>query len=113
MELLAFRLQLNVLQRSVRRPRLHRCGSIALGAAVAVVDRLAVAPGHRETGDADRLAPPGVSAVLDLESAPRPAGATACLLGNAKTDSPDESRETPMVAPCIHGELLKLGIDIG
>jgi hypothetical protein len=33
------------------------CGSIALGPAVAVLDRLAVCPGDRETGDGDRLAP--------------------------------------------------------
>jgi hypothetical protein len=34
-----------------------RCGPIALGPAVAVVDRLAVCPGDRETGDGDCLAP--------------------------------------------------------
>jgi transposase InsO family protein len=54
-----------------------------------------------------------VSTVLDLEGAPRPAGTTACLPGNAEPDSPDESRESLWGAPRIHGELLKLGIDIG
>ena len=34
-----------------------RCGPISLGPAVAVLDRLAVCPGHRETGDGDCLAP--------------------------------------------------------
>jgi len=29
--------------------------------------RLALCPGHREAGDGDRLAPPGIPAVLDLE----------------------------------------------
>jgi putative transposase len=34
-----------------------RCGLISLGPFVAVLDRLAVCPGDRETGDGDRLAP--------------------------------------------------------
>jgi hypothetical protein len=48
-----------------------RCGSIYLGPAIALLDWLAVCPGHRETRDGDWLAPQGVSAVLDLEGAPR------------------------------------------
>src|SRR6516225_6927845 len=71
-----------------------RCGPIALGPFVAVLDRLAVCPGPRETGDGDRLAPQGVSAVVDLEGAPRPAGTTAGLPGNTETDSPDEPRQS-------------------
>ena len=71
-----------------------RCGSISLGAVVAVLGRLAVCPGHRETGDGDCLAPQRVSTVLDLEGASRPAGTTAGLPGNTKTDSPDEPRES-------------------
>src|SRR6516165_4344417 len=66
-----------------------RCGSISLGPFVAVLDRLAVCPGPRETGDGDCLAPQRVSGVLDLEGAARPAGTTVCLPGSAET-SPDE-----------------------
>jgi ferrous iron transport protein B len=37
------------------------CGSISLGPVVAVLERLAVGPGHRETGDGDSLAPQRMS----------------------------------------------------
>jgi hypothetical protein len=80
---------------------------------VAIVDRLAVRPGHRETGDGDCLALQRGSIVLDLARCDCPARTTAGLQGNSKTDSPDEPREWLWGAPRIHGELLKLGIDIG
>src|SRR6516162_8388538 len=54
-----------------------RCRSISLGPVVAVLDWLAVCPGHRETGDGDCLAPQRVSGVLGLEGAARPAGTAA------------------------------------
>jgi hypothetical protein len=109
-----FAINSTFLQRSVKRAKADRCGSISLDPAVSVLDRLAVCPGHRETGDGDRLAPQRVSAVLDLEGAPRPGGTAACLPGNAEPDSPEISCENPLWgAPRIHGELLKLGIDIG
>jgi hypothetical protein len=73
-----------------------RCRSISLGSAVAVLVRLEVCPGHRETGDSDPVAPAGVSTVLDLEGAPRPPGATAWLAGNAGPDSPNESGESAL-----------------
>ena len=44
-----------------------RCGSSSLGAAVPVLEGLAVRPRRRQTGDCDRLAPQGVSVVLDVE----------------------------------------------
>jgi len=35
-------------------------------------------------------------AVLDMEGPPRTTWTTACLRGNAETDSPDESRQSPL-----------------
>jgi hypothetical protein len=55
MEMLALRHQLNVLRRSVKRAKLTAADRL-LCPAVAVLDRLAVCPGDRETGDGDRLA---------------------------------------------------------
>jgi len=51
-EVLALRHQLNVL-RAREATEADRCGSISLGPVVAVLDRLAVWPGDRETGDGD------------------------------------------------------------
>jgi hypothetical protein len=57
MEVLALRHQLNVLQALGEATEADRCGSISLGPVVAVLDRLAVCPGPRETGDGDCPAP--------------------------------------------------------
>src|SRR4051794_32323974 len=68
---------------------------------------------HRQSSDCDRLASQGLSTVLDLEGT---AWQTRPADGAAR--GPEliriMSRENPIWgAPRIHGELLKLGIDIG
>jgi hypothetical protein len=81
--------------------------------AVRGLERLAVCFGHRQTGHRHRLAPQGLSSVLDLESPPRSTGA-AVGGEDVRELIRRMSRENPLWgAPRIHGELLKLGIDIG
>jgi hypothetical protein len=74
MEVLALRHQLNVFAALGEASEADRRGSISLGPFVAVLDRLAVCPAHRETGDGDYVALQRVSGVLDLEGAPRQPG---------------------------------------
>jgi putative transposase len=77
------------------------------------VERLAIFLGRRQTGNRHWLAPQGIPAVLDVESASWPTRASTGVQRNTPTDSQDEPRESALGAPRIHGELLKLGIDIG
>src|SRR5215475_4441354 len=77
------------------------------------LERLAICLGHRQAGNRDRLASQGLSAVLDLESASWPTRPSTCVERGPPTDSADEPRQSSLGAPRIHGELLKLGIDIG
>ena len=55
----------------------------------------------------------GVSYVLDLESPSRQAPAPSRFTGHSRTDPPHEPRESRLGSTAHHGELLKLGIDIG
>jgi putative transposase len=81
--------------------------------AVLGLERLAIGSGHRQTGHRDCLAPQELSRVLDLED----------LRGQpGRPGVPEDVREVirrlscgnPLWgAPRIHGELLKLGFDIG
>jgi transposase InsO family protein len=50
---------------------------------------------------------------LDLESPTRQAGTPGDISGTSRTYPPHEQRKSWLGAPRIHGELLKLGIDIG
>jgi hypothetical protein len=47
-----------------------------------------------------------------LENSPRKAGAACGAKGNPRLDSHDEPRQFSLEAARIHGELLKLDIDI-
>ena len=68
---------------------------------------------HHEGVDGDRLASQGIPPVLDLEDPSWEAGAGNDSEGRTGADS-HSHRENPIWgAPKIHGELLKLGIDIG
>jgi hypothetical protein len=61
----------------------------------------------------DCLASERIPVVLDLESSSRPAWAAGGPERRARTDPKNEPRESVLGAPRIHGELLKLGIDVG
>jgi putative transposase len=83
-----------------------------VGQLVRRLERLALKYLPRQGFHRHRLASKGLSPVLDLENSLWQAGATCRAKGNPRLDSHDESRESSR-APRIHGELLKLGIDIG
>src|SRR5215469_3098763 len=85
-----------------------------MGRLVARLAKLARGAGHRPARDRDRVASPGLSHVLDLESAPWQTRSTGGPPRGPRFDPADEPRQ-PSVgrAPHIHGELLKLGITIG
>ena len=50
---------------------------------------------------------------MDKEGPARATRTPTCLPGNPGTDSENEPRQPDLGRPRIHGELLKLGIDIG
>jgi hypothetical protein len=56
LEILAFRHQLGVLQRSVKRPNLTRFDRLLWAAAVTYLAGLAVGVRHRQAGNGDRMA---------------------------------------------------------
>jgi putative transposase len=84
-----------------------------VGLAVGRLEGMAVRYLHRQSSDGDCLAPQGLPSVLDLEDSARSPG---------RPRVPREVRELIRMmsrenaiwgAPRIHGELLKLGIEIG
>ena len=80
--------------------------------AVPLVERLANGTRHRQAGDRHRLASPGLPRVLDVEESPAHR-ATASPARCPRLDSDDVARANPLWgAPRIHGELLKLGLDV-
>jgi transposase InsO family protein len=81
--------------------------------AVRSLERLAICLGHRQTGNRHWLAPPGLPAILDVEVRHGQPGRPA-VSKEIRQLIRKMSRENPLWgAPRIHGELLKLGIDIG
>jgi hypothetical protein len=74
---------------------------------------LAILVAHRQAGNRHWLAPQRLSVILDLESSSGPNWTSTGVQRDSATDSQDESRKPLCGAPRIHGELLKLGIDIG
>ncbi len=80
--------------------------------AVPGLEQLAGGPGHCPAGDRDRLASPRIPTVLDLEE-PSSAGPASRSARGSRPDPQNEPGEPDLGRPRIHGELLKLGIDIG
>jgi hypothetical protein len=80
---------------------------------VALLARLALGIGHRQARNGHCLASCRLSFVLDLEGALRKTRATRHFKRSPRSDSQDVPGESRLGAPRIHGELLKLGIDIG
>ena len=75
--------------------------------------RLALGISHRQAGNGCGLALHGFSLVLDLEGSTGTTG-TPAIARETRDLIRRMSRENPTWgAPRIHGELLKLGIDIG
>src|SRR5262245_9353270 len=112
LEILALRHQLQVLQTVASAPAvLSNDRPVALGVSGTFMERLADSPGDREAGDRHRLGSQGLSPILDVEeSAARRATAVP---PDVRMLIRTMSRDNPLWgAPRIHGELLKLGVDV-
>jgi putative transposase len=84
-----------------------------MGLALWSMGRMALGSAHRQTGNRYRVAPQGISTVLDLEVRRGHPGRPPVSKEFRKLIR-KMNRENPLWgAPRIHGELLKLGIDIG
>src|SRR5947208_13021949 len=69
---------------------------------------------RRQARDCDRLAPERLSPFLDMEGPAWPTRASVDSERRTRADPSDEPREPDLGrAPRIHGELLKLGMNIG
>ena len=79
--------------------------------ALTVVELLAIGTAHCQTGERHRLASQGISLLLDLEeSALR--RSPVCASGSSESDSANEPRQPSLGSSRIHGELLKIGIEV-
>src|SRR5882762_2001470 len=79
--------------------------------ALTVVELLAIGTAHCQTGDRHRLASQGVSLLLEMEeSALR--RSPVCASGSSESDSANEPRQPSLGSSRIHGELLKIGIEV-
>ena len=95
LENLALRPQLQVLERSrPRRPRLSAIDRL-LGVAGARVERMATGPHARATGHRDRVAPTGLSSVLDLEE-PAPYRPSVSIARHPSVDPDDVPGESAL-----------------
>src|SRR5262249_49058650 len=104
--------QLQVLQRSPsRRLRLGQDRPVALGLALTLVERLAHGTGDREAGDRHWLASPRFPSVWTWKSRRRVGRPP--VPADVRTWVRTMSRDNPLWgAPRIHGQLLKLGIEV-
>ena len=77
------------------------------------LERLAFRTGHRQAADRHCLAPERLSTLLAVENPARPVR-SANISKDVRQLIRTMSRENPLWgAPRLHGELLKLGIDVG
>src|SRR5437867_4940400 len=116
-EILALRHRLLVLQRSNRGHKLRlgwadRVLWVWLSRlCLAVVERLAIGVAPCQTGDGYRLASPGISPLLEMEESVLRRSPDR-ISGSSESHPAHESRHARWGAPRIHGELLKLGIQV-
>jgi hypothetical protein len=97
---LALRLQLGILHRSVKWPKLNPADRLFGAWLCEVLGRLAIGTGHRQTGYLDCLAPQGLFSVLDMESSSRPARPAGGCERRPRTDPWVEPRESGHPPPC-------------
>src|ERR1700719_2171592 len=82
-----------------------------MGSVVAILVGLAPMSADGATRHGHRLAPESFRLVLDMEAG-APAGKTENNCGDSRLDSAHEPRQPVVRAPRVHGELLKLGIEV-
>src|SRR5215469_64789 len=70
-------------------------GSIPMGMALPILERLAIRPRHRPTRNGDRLAPPRIPSVLEVEEPPS-ARAARCVARGRQFDPQDESGQSSL-----------------
>src|SRR5260370_1646950 len=68
---------------------------VPVGLVLWSLGRMAFGSLHRQTGNRHRVAPEGISTVLDLEGSPRPTRPPTGVEGSTQTDSQDEPRQPP------------------
>ena len=85
---------------------------MALGLVVPPVDGVANSTRHRQAGDGHRVAPPWPLLILDGKSRRRTGRRTLPLAVRRLIRTMSEANPL-WGAPRIHGELLKLGIEVG
>jgi hypothetical protein len=73
---------------------------------------LALGAAYREVRNGDRLAPKGILRVLEMEESARRTGKADDRLGGSETNPKDKFGEPALGSTRIHGELLKLGIEV-
>ncbi|MGH9384438.1 MAG: integrase core domain-containing protein [Vicinamibacterales bacterium] len=112
LEVLALRHQLQVLETvAAATGAAGESGPLAVGVFVALVDRLANRSRHRQAGDRHRVASPRLPLVLDMEKSPTHGRPT--VAADVRALIRTMSQSNPLWgAPRIHGELLKLGLDV-
>jgi hypothetical protein len=109
LEILALRHQLDVLQRSVKRPKLTAADRF-FGLVVGGLGGLATEFHQCQAGDGDRLAPQGIPPVLDMENSTGKVGTTGHPGGRPILDSGDSPGQPAQGVPRIHGGVRLAGI---
>jgi putative transposase len=111
LEIIALRHQLGVVNRSAVDAFASRRPTDILGVALGGMARLAPGPSPRQAGDRHRLAPAGLSSVLDLEES-RAHRAPGRATRRSCPDTRVVHRESPLGCASDSRELQKLGISV-
>ena len=113
-EILALRHQLAVLQRRRRSVlRLESRRPFALGGPFAALEAVALSAGHRQTGNSNWVAAKRVSTCIGVGRVEQGSRGRPCVSQEIRELIRQMSTANPLWgAPRIHGELLKLGIEI-
>jgi len=83
-----------------------------LGLALPLLVELALGAAYREAPNGHRLAPKGIPLVWEMEESARRTGKADDRLGGSETNPKDKFANPLWGAPRLHGELLKLGIEV-
>src|SRR5215472_511925 len=85
------------------------CRPTSVGLALTTLERLAIVPNDRQTGNGDRLASTRISAVLELEESSS-TGSTFTVGGSNHPHSQDEPGQSPLGSPTHSWGTVEAGI---